>query len=126
MARRILVADDSPAARLFLKSCVPKDQAFETVEAVDGQDAIEKFREDPPDITFLDLTMPRLDGYDALAEMRKIDPAAIVIVLSSNIQKRSIEKVMAAGAYAFVNKPPTPEKIADVLKRVQQEHWKEG
>ncbi len=58
MISKILIVDDSPIARKMLKSCIPKDQGYEFHEAGDGREALEKFREIKPDVTFMDLTMP--------------------------------------------------------------------
>ncbi len=126
MIEKILLADDSSAARLFLKACIPKDRGYQLIEAVDGQDAVSKFKENSPDITFLDLTMPALDGYGALQEIRKVDGSAVVVVLSSNIQKKSVERVIDSGAFSFIQKPPTPEKIHGVLREIEKSYRQEG
>ena len=70
MVRKILIVDDSPISRKMLKSCLPKDDGSEIHEAGDGRAGLEKFKEIAPDITFLDLTMPVMDGAQALEEMK--------------------------------------------------------
>jgi two-component system chemotaxis response regulator CheY len=118
MARKILIVDDSPISRKMLKSCIPKDDEPEFHEAGDGLAGLEKFREIQPDITFLDLTMPVMDGVQALEEMKKHNPDAVIIVATADIQVKSIEKVMGLGAFLVLKKPPTKESVLDALTKV--------
>ena len=119
MGKKILIVDDSAAARMFLKACIPTEHGYLLFEATDGEDAVSKYREVRPDITFLDLTMPELDGYGVLQKIRDINNDAVVVVLSSNIQKKSVERVKDAGAFDFIHKPPTNEKIHGVLEKIK-------
>lgn len=120
MARKILIVDDSPISRKMLKSCIPKDDEPEFHEAGDGLAGLEKFREIDPDITFLDLTMPVMDGAQALEEMKKHNPDAVIIVATADIQVKSIEKVMGLGAFLVLKKPPTKESVKDALLKVDE------
>jgi len=118
MAMKILLVDDSPISRKMLKSCFPKDATFEFHEAGDGLDGCEKFREIGPDITFLDLTMPVMDGVQALEHMKKHCRDAVIIVATADIQAGSIEKVMGLGAFMVLKKPPTKESVRSALLKV--------
>jgi two-component system chemotaxis response regulator CheY len=120
MARKILIVDDSPISRKMLKSCMPKDEEHEYHEAGDGLAGLEKFREIEPDITFLDLTMPVMDGVQALEEMKKHTSDAVIIVATADIQVKSIEKVMGLGAFLVLKKPPTKESVKDALAKVDE------
>jgi two-component system, chemotaxis family, chemotaxis protein CheY len=115
MAQKILLVDDSPVSRMIVKKCLPKNRDFQIFEAGDGREGLGKFKEVSPDVTFLDLTMPVMDGFEALEEIRKVDPAALVIVLTADIQQKTVEKVMAAGALTVVPKPPSAELIEAAL-----------
>ncbi len=115
MITRILIVDDSPISRKMLKSCLPKDREYELFEAGDGQAGVEKYREVRPELTFMDLTMPVMDGAHATEEIRKLDPAATIIVCTADIQPKSISNVMGLGALMVVKKPPTKDSIADAL-----------
>jgi two-component system, chemotaxis family, chemotaxis protein CheY len=115
MAKRILIVDDSPISRKMLKSCFPKDEEFEFLEAGDGLCGLNSFVENSPDCTFLDLTMPVMDGVQALEEMKKHDPNAVVVVATADIQAKSIEKVMSLGAALVLKKPPTKDGVRDAL-----------
>ncbi len=119
MIRKILIVDDSPISRKILKSCIPKDREYEFVEAGDGLAAVESYKKQQPDVTFMDLTMPVMDGITSLAEIRKYDAAAVVIVLTADIQTKSIDKALNAGALLVVKKPPTRERIQDALSKAE-------
>ena len=100
-----------------LKKCIPDSEKYEIVEAVDGQDGINKFKEFSPDITFLDLTMPVLNGYDALKQIKRINDNAIVIILTADIQPKSLSIVMASGAYTVIRKPAKAQSIKEILEK---------
>ena len=68
MIKKILIVDDSPIARKMLKSCLPKDQEYEFHEAGDGKEGFGKYMEINPDLTFMDLTMPIMTGYESIDE----------------------------------------------------------
>lgn len=115
MAKKLLIVDDSPIARKILKKVLPKEEDFEISEASNGLEGLNKFKEIRPDITFMDLTMPVMDGMQALEEIIKIDENAIVIVSTADVQPKSIFKVLKLGALDVIRKPPKHEKIEEVM-----------
>lgn len=117
MIKKILIVDDSPVARAIVKKCLPKDRDFELTEASNGQEGVQKFKEVRPDLTFLDLTMPVMDGFDALKAIKEEDNLAVVMVLSSDIQKKTVEKVVTLGADMVIPKPPSAESIQEALTK---------
>ena len=117
MIKKILIVDDSPVARAIIKKCLPKDRDFELTEANNGQEGIQKFKEVRPDLTFLDLTMPVMDGFDALRVIKEEDNQAVVMVLSSDIQNKTVEKVFTLGADMVIPKPPSAESIQEALTK---------
>jgi two-component system chemotaxis response regulator CheY len=120
MAKKILIVDDSPISRKMLKSCIPAESVNEFLEAGDGLAGLNVFKESLPDVTFLDLTMPVMDGVQALEEMKKHNPDAVVIVATADIQVKSIEKVMGLGAFHVLKKPPTKESVREILQKVDE------
>ena len=98
---------------------MPADQQYELVEAGDGQSGIDKYVEFQPDVTFMDLTMPVMDGMQALREIIKIDPKAIVIVCTADVQMKTIFKVMNFGALMVVRKPINKQAIEDALRKAE-------
>ena len=120
MNKKILIVDDSPVSRQIVKKCLPKDQTFEIYEAGNGQDGLEQFKKNNPDVTFLDLTMPVMDGLEALGEIKKIDGNASVVVLTADIQQKTHDKVMDMGALMLVPKPVSAAVLEEALEKALQ------
>lgn len=113
---KILVVDDSKLARLSLIKTVKKiEPATEFFEAENGAVALEIFKKESPRVVFLDLTMPVMDGYEALVEIMKIDSDAQVIVVSADIQPKAKEKVLNSGAKNMCPKPINDEKMQNIF-----------
>jgi two-component system chemotaxis response regulator CheY len=119
MIKKILIIDDSPIARKILRSCIPGDRSFEVLEAGDGAAGVQRFREATPDLTFTDLTMPVMDGLQALQQMKEFRKDAVIVVCSADIQPKTIERVMALGAFTMLKKPPSKEILSDLLSRIE-------
>jgi two-component system chemotaxis response regulator CheY len=117
--RTILIVDDSAIARRMLKSCLPRDRSFTVFEADDGDTGLAAFRDRRPDITFLDLTMPRVNGLDCLADIRSSCPDALVIVATADVQLKSLRRALDLGAMEVLRKPPTRESVRAVLERAE-------
>jgi len=120
MINKILIVDDSPISRKMLKSCIPKDREYAFFEAGNGLDGLELYKKIKPDVTFMDLTMPVMDGATAIAEILKFDHDAIIIVLTADVQVKSLARVMDLGAFLVVKKPPGKETIQDALSRTEE------
>lgn len=119
MISKILIVDDSPVARKMLKNSIPKDKGYEIFEATNGQEGVTKYQELKPDLVFMDLTMPVLDGYKATAKIMELDKDAIVIVTTADIQPKSISNVMELGAFTLLKKPAKAESIIDAIDKVE-------
>jgi two-component system chemotaxis response regulator CheY len=120
MINVILIVDDSPISRKMLKSCIPKDREFVYHEAGDGLAGLELYKKVQPDVTFMDLTMPVMDGATSLDEIIKYDKHALVIVLTADVQVKSLSKVTDLGAFLVVKKPPSKESIQDALSKAEE------
>lgn len=112
---KILIIDDSVVARMSVKSCIPKDQGHIVHEAADAASGVAMFISLRPDVTFLDLTMPDTGGLELLEELKRDFPDAVIIVLSADIQKQTVESVNRLGAFAMLNKPPVKELVQSEL-----------
>jgi two-component system chemotaxis response regulator CheY len=119
MIRKILIVDDSPVARKMLKNSIPKNKGYEIFEATDGQDGIKKYQMLKPDIVFMDLTMPGIDGYTALQEIRAVDSKAMVIITTADVQPKSISTVMERGAFTLLKKPAKATIIEEALNKAE-------
>jgi two-component system chemotaxis response regulator CheY len=100
---------------MMLKKSLPKGRDYEICEAVNGLEGLEKFKGFQPDVTFLDLTMPVMDGTECLGKIMNISKNAIVMVVSSDIQVQSVERVITLGAFKMLKKPAGKEDIQKAL-----------
>lgn len=112
--KKVLIVDDSRTARFFLKSCIPSE-GFEIHEAENGEVGVARFRELNPDLTFMDLTMPVMDGFDAIAVIRGEFPEAPIVVLTADVQRQTRERIADAGVTTFLQKPPRKDVVRKVL-----------
>ena len=126
MIKKILIVDDSPISIKIIKSYMPKDKDYELFDASDGQMGVEKYKEVKPDLTFLDLTMPVMNGFEALEEILKFDQRALVIILTADVQIKAVAKAHDLGAFSVLKKPPAREAIAAAIKEADDTLAKRG
>lgn len=118
MAGMALIVDDSLVARLSLKGIL-KESNLGLSEASSGEEALEKLSGGlSPDIVFLDLTMPGKGGIETLRDIRSAYPKLPVVIVTADIQARTIEMVTEAGASAVVRKPADRAEILGVIGRL--------
>lgn len=116
--RTVLIVDDVADLRMLLRMSLEFDEDFEVVaEAGDGLEAITQAERHQPDLVVLDLSMPVLDGLEALPRILAVAPAARVIVVSGFAGSRLREPAMAAGAVAYLEKGNITA-VAALLKQV--------
>jgi two-component system, chemotaxis family, chemotaxis protein CheY len=113
--KKILVVDDSIFIRMRLKGFLEEHQ-FDVVEAEDGEVAIEKFASEKPDLTLLDIGLPKMDGIEVLESIRKQDPDAIVIILSGVAKEETLSKAMLLGAKEYLIKPFDEDKMIEKIR----------
>lgn len=115
---KILIADDSIIMRRNLKTIFTKLGHEIVAEATNGQQAVDLYKEGEIDIVTLDITMPVMDGIEALKNILSIDPNANVIIISALDQKRMIFQALELGIKYYIIKPVTEEKIINALNKV--------
>ena len=114
---RILVVDD--AAFMRLRACkVLQDNGHEVLQAENGADAVRQYAIHRPDAVLLDITMPEMDGLEALKEIRKIDPAARVAMVTAMGQQAIVMEALRAGAKDFILKPFQPDRVLGALQKL--------
>jgi len=114
---RVLVCDDSDAFRALLRYTLQEDLGIEVVgEAADGMAAIDEAERLQPDVVLLDLTMPILDGMDAIPVMLERAPAARVVALSGWGADRMQQAALDQGAIAYVEKSDDVQAIRDAVR----------
>lgn len=113
---KILIGDDSILARKQLKDILTRLGGVHYIEAANGQEAIDRYKEEPADIVFLDIVMPVKDGIAATKEIIDHDPSAVVIIASSIGTKEQLKSAIEAGAKDFVQKPFNANNIQRVVE----------
>jgi len=126
MIKKILIVDDSPISIKIIKSCIPADKGYELLDASNGQIAVEQYKQHQPDLTFMDLTMPVMNGFEALEEILKFDQKALVIILTADVQIKAVARAHDLGAFTVVKKPPAKESIAAAIKEAADALAKRG
>jgi two-component system chemotaxis response regulator CheY len=110
MTQKILIVDDSALSRRTLRRIL-ESAAYEIVEADDGMTALEVYFLEKPSLVLLDLVMKGMYGLDVLAKLREMDPKALVVVASADIQSSTRKMSEEAGSLAFINKPFVSEQV---------------
>jgi len=115
--KKILIVDDAAFMRLSLKTTLERN-GFEVVgEAENGRKAVELYKILKPEIVTMDITMPDMDGIEALAEIMKFDSKANVIMLSAMGQETKIKEAIILGAKGFIIKPFKEEYLLKALSK---------
>jgi len=118
----VLIVDDAMFLRILLKD-IFKNNGYDVIgEASDGYDAIKKYSELRPSLVTLDITMPSMNGIEALQKILEIDPDAIVIMCSAMGRNDFIEEALKLGAKGFITKPFKEDTIIEEVERVLKEY----
>lgn len=118
MSKTVLVVDDAAFMRKMLGDILSKS-GYEVVgEATNGVEAVEKYGELNPDIVTMDITMPEMDGIEALKEIIKQDSEANVIMCSAMGQQNMVMDAVNGGAKDFIVKPFKPDAVTEALSKL--------
>ncbi|MEW6661750.1 MAG: response regulator [Bacillota bacterium] len=117
MGKRVLIVDDAAFMRMMIRDILLKNGYQVVGEAENGLKAISLFQELRPDVVTMDITMPEMDGIAAVKEIKKIDPAARVIMCSAMGQQMMVMEAIQSGARDFVVKPFQQERVLQALEK---------
>src|SRR5713226_3847996 len=120
MPETILIVDDHPLTRSALAALLGQHGFSVVGEAADGEAAIEQARELRPDLVLLDLSMPGMNGLEALPRLREAAPSAEVVVLTASGTEENLLGAIRGGAAGYLLKSEPPERIVDFLRGVAQ------
>lgn len=118
MAKNVLIVDDAAFMRMMIKDILTKNGYNIAAEAENGKIAIEKYNEVKPDLVLMDITMPEMDGIQALKGIKTIDPNASVIMCSAMGQQAMVIEAIQSGAKDFIVKPFQAERVLEAVKKV--------
>ncbi|MEF1311802.1 response regulator [Vibrio mytili] len=116
MSLPVLICDDSALARKQIARSLPASLHADITFANHGKHALEELEKKAFQLMFLDLTMPEMDGFETLENIRRLGYEMPVIVVSGDIQPKAKERVLALGAKAFIQKPIAPNELNNALK----------
>ncbi|MFZ7103309.1 MAG: response regulator [Peptococcaceae bacterium] len=119
MAVKVLIVDDAKFSRVMLKDILTKYAGLEVVgEAENGLEAVRKYLQLRPDLVTMDITMPEMDGIEALKQIRSFEPRCKIIMCSAMGQKEMIVEAIESGARDFIIKPFIKERVLEALQKV--------
>ena len=118
MAKNILICDDAAFMRMMIKDILSKNGYNVAGEAENGAKAVEKYNELKPDLVLMDITMPEMDGIQALKKIKENDPSASVIMCSAMGQQAMVIESIQAGAKDFIVKPFQADRVIEAVKKV--------
>lgn len=118
MAKNILICDDAAFMRMMIKDILTKNGYNVAGEAENGAKAVEKYNEVKPDLVLMDITMPEMDGIQALKKIIAGDPKALVIMCSAMGQQAMVIESIQSGAKDFIVKPFQADRVLEAVKKV--------
>jgi len=116
---KFLIVDDSNIARILIIKLIREYNPDLTIlEAQNGREAVDIFTRERPDVTILDLTMPVMNGFEALEKMKALDGESTILILTADIQEKAIERCLAMGAAGVIKKVPKKERLYPLLDKI--------
>ena len=115
---KIMICDDAAFMRVMIKDILTKNGYDVAGEAENGLKAVEKYNETKPDLVMMDITMPEMDGIEALKKIKALDPGAKIIMCSAMGQQAMVIEAIQAGAKDFIVKPFQAERVLEAVKKV--------
>lgn len=118
MAKNILIVDDAAFMRMMIKDILSKNGYNVAAEAENGKIAVDKYNEVKPDLVLMDITMPEMDGIQALKAIKGVDANAQVIMCSAMGQQAMVIEAIQSGAKDFIVKPFQADRVLEAVKKV--------
>ncbi|MHB8157669.1 MAG: response regulator [Desulfocucumaceae bacterium] len=118
MSKRILIVDDAAFMRMMIKNILLKNGYEVAGEAENGRIAVNLYKESKPDLVTMDITMPEMEGIEAVKEIRAVDPSASIIMCSAMGQQSMVMDAIQAGAKDFIVKPFQQDRLLQAIERV--------
>ena len=118
MAKKILITDDALFMRVTLKNILTQNGYEVCGEATNGKEAVDMYKELKPDLVTMDITMPEMDGIEALKEIKSHDPNAVIVMCTAMGQKNMVVEAVQAGAKDFIVKPFQPDRVLEAVEKL--------
>ncbi len=117
MAKNILICDDAAFMRMMIKDILTKNGYNIVGEAENGAKAVEKYAELKPDLVLMDITMPEMDGIEALKKIKAADANASIIMCSAMGQQAMVIESIQSGAKDFIVKPFQADRVLEAVQK---------
>lgn len=117
MAKKILIVDDAAFMRMMIRDILTKNGYEVAGEAENGLKAVERYKEEKPDLVIMDITMPEMDGIEAVRQIKSADPNAKIIMCSAMGQQAMVIEAIQAGARDFIVKPFQADRVIEAVKK---------
>ena len=120
MAKKILLVDDAKFMREMIKSILTQNgySAEDVFQAEDGADGVAKYNELTPDLVLMDITMPNMDGLEALKTIKSQHPSATIVMCSAMGQEAMVMDAIKSGAKDFIVKPFKPDRVLKTVTSI--------
>lgn len=115
---KVLIVDDATFMRMMIKDILEKNGYQVVGEAPNGLKAVELYKAEKPDVVTMDITMPEMDGIEAVKAIKAFDPAAKIIMCSAMGQQSMVMDAIRAGAKDFIVKPFQADRVLEAIKKV--------
>jgi two-component system chemotaxis response regulator CheY len=112
----ILLVDDEAHIRKYVSLILKQLGVAKVIEAGNGEEAIVSYQSLKPDLVLLDISMPLMNGLETLKKLKEIDPECMIIMLTSMVNRQSIDEALALGAANYIRKDTPKEEIAQAIK----------
>lgn len=117
MGKTILIVDDAAFMRMMIKDILTKNGYEVLGEAQTGKQGVEMYQKLKPDLVTMDITMPEMNGIDAVKAIKAIDPSARIVMCSAMGQQAMVIDAIQAGARDFIVKPFQPNRVLEAVQK---------
>ena len=115
---KIMLVDDAAFMRMMIKNALTASGYTDFVEAQDGAEAVTKYEEEKPDMVIMDITMPNMDGLQALKKIREADPSAKIVMCTAMGQESMVVDAIKSGARDFIVKPFDAQRVVQTVNGI--------
>ncbi len=115
---KIMLVDDAAFMRMMVKNALTKSGYDNFIEAQDGAEAVKKYDEEHPDMVIMDITMPNMDGLEALKTIKGKHADANIVMCSAMGQEAMVIEAIKSGAKDFIVKPFKPDRVLKTVTNI--------
>ena len=115
---KVLVVDDEAHIRKFVSLMLKALGEPVVLQAANGTEALQIYEREKPDLVLLDVNMPRVDGLQTLRNLKRVDPKCTVIMLTSLVNRQTVEECLHLGAVGYLRKDNPPDEMTAQLRKI--------